>query len=221
MTLDVMRYFAEIADRLMPANRPGFAALFVALLQELAKGCPVSPGTLACALRWPVERVTALLERAADTEYDDEGNIVGYGLTLRETAHALEIDGQRLYTWCALDTLIFPVVLGRAAQVVSHCAGTGAAIVLRITPDAIAKSEPPDPVLSLIVPSTSGDIRHSFCCHVHFFASTFVADGWISRHVGTEIASMREACQLGRALAGRLLQAATVQDGTGLNRPGI
>jgi alkylmercury lyase len=210
--LDATRYFAEIAERLAPANRPGFAALFVALLRELVKGRPVAPRTLASALDWPVEGVTAVLERAQEAEYDDAGNIVGYALTLRETAHALEIDGQRLYTWCALDTLIFPAVLGRTARVLSNCAATGAPIVLTISPNGIEEAEPPDPALSLIVPSASGDIRHSFCCHVNFFASASAADGWISRHVGTEVASIREACQLGRRLAGHLLRAATVRD---------
>jgi len=210
--LDATRYFAEIAERLAPANRPGFAALSVALLHELAEGRAVSREALASALRWPVERVTRALERATDTEYDDEGNIVGYGLTLRETPHALAIDGRRLYTWCALDTLIFPAVLGRTARVVSHCAATRAPIVLTVTPDGIDRAEPSDPVMSLVVPGPTIDLRHSFCCHVHFFASAFAADGWRSRHVGTEIASIQEASRLGRDLAVHLLQAATVRD---------
>ncbi|WP_455153162.1 organomercurial lyase [Cupriavidus basilensis] len=39
-------------------------------------------------------------------------SLVGYGLTLRETRHAFEVDGRRLYTWCAFDTLFraYPVV---------------------------------------------------------------------------------------------------------------
>ncbi len=210
--MDTTHCFAEIAERLAPANRPGFAALFVALLRKLVNGHPVSPETLALALGWPIERVTTVLERASDTEYDEEGNIVGYVLTLRETAHAIEINGQRLYTWCALDTLIFPAVLGRTARVFSRCAATGAPIVLTVTPDGIERAEPSDPAMSLVVPGPAIDLRHSFCCHVHFFASAFAADGWRSRHVGTEIASIQEASRLGRELAVNLLQAASAWD---------
>src|SRR3546814_327973 len=88
------------------------AELLVALLRELAKGRPVSRTTLAGILNWPDERIAAVLAQTASTEYDDDGNIIGHGLTLRETAHSFEIDGRRLYAWCALDTLMFPALLG-------------------------------------------------------------------------------------------------------------
>jgi alkylmercury lyase len=207
--LDSTHYFAAIAERFAPAKRHAFAALFVALLHELVKGRPVSQEALASALGWPVERVTAELEQVQGTEYDDDENIVGYGLTLRETAHALDIDGQRLYAWCALDTLIFPAVLGRTAQVVSHCFATGTPIVLAVTPEGIERAEPPDPALSLILPGTASEIRHSFCCHVHFFASASAAERWTTRGAGTEIVSIREACQLGHELARHLLRVAS------------
>ncbi|MCQ4438245.1 organomercurial lyase, partial [Clostridioides difficile] len=53
------------------------------------------------------------LEQAVSTEWDDYGNVVGYGLTLRETPHTFEVDGRRLYTWCAFDTLFFPALIDR------------------------------------------------------------------------------------------------------------
>lgn len=37
------------------------------------------------------------------------GRIVGHELTLRETPHRFAVDGRQLFTWRALDTLIFPV----------------------------------------------------------------------------------------------------------------
>lgn len=39
------------------------------------------------------------------------------GLNLRSTPHWFTIDGKKLYTWCALDTLIFPPILDREAYI--------------------------------------------------------------------------------------------------------
>ncbi|MDT7531239.1 organomercurial lyase MerB [Sphingopyxis sp. SE2] len=201
------RYITEIAESLAPANQPeGFGQLFVVLLRELAKGRPVSQTTLAMSLDWPAQQVNAVLERATSTEYDSDGNIVGYGLTLRETSHIVEIDGRRLYAWCALDTLMFPALIGKTAHVSSHCAGTGAPVSLTISPNEMRDVVPADAAVSLILPQTTADIRQSFCCHVHFFASVMAAKDWASKHQGVEIVSVQDAFRLAQELSRHLLQ---------------
>lgn len=195
----------EIAERLAPTNQPeGFADLFVVLLNELAKGRPVSPTTLALALDWPAEKVAAVLEQARGTEYDDDGSIVGYGLTLRETAHAVEIDGRRLYTWCALDALMLPALIGQTAHVFSRCAATGTPISLTVTPDEIRDVEPADMAVSLVFPEAAADIRLTFCCHVHFFASLAVGHDWAAKDAGSQIVNAHDAFDLGGELARHL-----------------
>ncbi len=203
--MDSSSLIAAIAERLAPANRPqGFRVLLVTLLRELAKGSPVSKDALAQSLGWPVDRVGAVLEMAPVTEYDDNGNVIGYGISLRKTQHAFEIDGQRLYTWCALDTLIFPAVIGKTARVLSHCPQTGEPILLPVTPDEVRRLEPAVAVVSLLMPGTSPDIRSSFCCHVHFFACASAGETWSSGHAGSEIVSVAEAFRFGRAIARQL-----------------
>lgn len=205
--MDLAHYTDELVTRLTMTNRfEGFEDLFVVLLRHLAEGHPVSPETLARDLDWPVERVTTALQEAVSVERDDDGTVVGYGLTLRETVHAFEIDGQRLYTWCAFDTLFLPALINRTAHVVSRCAATGATVSLTVTPSAIHEVEPQDAAVSLIMPQNTTDIRHAFCCHVHFFASTIVARDWVTKHPGIEIVTVHDAFALSRELAQRLLR---------------
>jgi alkylmercury lyase len=205
--MDLALYTDELVTRLTMANRSeGFADLFVVLLRELASGHPVSPATLARLLGWPLERVAAALDEAVSIEWDDEGNVVGYGLTLRETAHAFEIDGRRLYTWCAFDTLFFPALTNRTAHVISRCAATGVPVSLTITPTAIRTVEPAGAAMSLILPQATADIRQAFCCHVHFFASTAVGEDWAAKHAGIETVTVHDAFTVGRERAQGLLR---------------
>jgi alkylmercury lyase len=102
--------------------------LYRPLLRLLADGQPVSIEDLAEAAGRPVDDVRQTVASLPDVELDDEGRIVGYGLTLRETPHRFEVDGKRLYTWYALDTLVFPGLLGRTARIESPCHGTGTTI---------------------------------------------------------------------------------------------
>ena len=204
-----MKLAPYILERLTSVNRTnGTADLLVPLLRELAKGRPVSRTTLAGILDWPAERVAAVLEQATSTEYDKDGNIIGYGLTLRETSHIFEIDGRRLYAWCALDTLMFPALIGQTARVTSHCAATGAPVSLTVSPNEIRDIAPTDAAVSLVLPQETADIRRSFCCHVHFFASAVTAKDWASKHEGVEIVSVQDGFRLGQELNRHLLQTA-------------
>ncbi|AJZ57025.1 alkylmercury lyase [Paraburkholderia fungorum] len=213
--MNLARYAAELVERLTMANQlEGFADLFVVLLRELSKGAPVSPAALALALDWPVGRVTAALAQAVSTEWDDDGNVVGYGLTLRETPHTFEVGGRRLYTWCAFDILFFPALIDRTAHVVSRCAATGVPVSLTVTPNEIQEVEPAGATVSLLLPQATADIRAAFCCHVHFFASVATGQQWAATHHGIEIVSVRDAFSVGRACAERLLRA------TGLRNAG-
>ncbi|EKS72801.1 organomercurial lyase MerB [Caballeronia sp. Lep1P3] len=217
--MNLARCTAELVERLTMGNRSeGFADLFVALLRELSKGAPVSPAVLALALDWPVGRVTAALEQAVSTEWDDDGKVVGYGLTLRETPHTFEVGGRRLYTWCAFDTLFFPALIDRTAQVVSRCAATGVPVSLTVTPTVIEDVAPAGAAVSLILPQDTPDIRHAFCCHVHFFASAATGQQWAATHPGIEVVSVHDAFAVGCERAERLLRATCLRNAGSTDR---
>lgn len=211
--MNTANYVTEIADALSMVNRQeGFAQFFVVLLRELAKGKAVSRQALSSALGWSAGRVKAMLDGMPDIEYDDQGNVAGYGITLRETPHTFEVDGHPLYVWCALDALMFPAMIGKRARVASSCPATGRPVSLVVTPDRVTGIEPPGAVVSLRRPHATASIRQAFCCCVHFFASAPAGEQWISQTGEAEvIMSVGEAFQFGRAIGNQLLGQAGVE----------
>lgn len=198
-------YVNAIAQRLSAADRaetcPG---LFVAALRELAKGDVLSPKELAKRLGLPAEQAMALLDITPGIEYDDQGRLIGYGLTRRETPHAFEVEGRRLYTWCALDALMFPALIGQTAQVRSRCPQTGESVTLTVTPTEVLALSPCGATMSLKLPGSIDDIRTAFCCHVHFFVSREAGEAWCSQRPGAAIVSVEDAFRLGQDIAHQL-----------------
>ncbi|WP_395108298.1 organomercurial lyase MerB [Actinomadura sp. SCN-SB] len=170
------------------------------LLRLLARGWPVTMEELAGVTGRPVEQVRAALAGQGDIEYDDQGQIVGNGITLRPTPYRFIIDGILLFTWCALDTLVFPTLLGRAADVESACHATGAPVRLHVEPDHLTAVEPATTVVSLLTPADRTSIRSSFCNQVHFFANPGAAATWLREHPGASVLPVAQAQRQARPL---------------------
>jgi|SRR5579859_1975208 len=82
------------------------------IFQLLAEtGQPLAPMDVASRLQISPERLAAHLSHAPDTEFDGEGKIVGWGITLVPTQHQFWVKGHSLFTWCAFDTVLFPCLL--------------------------------------------------------------------------------------------------------------
>lgn len=185
--------------------------LFRPLLDLLANGKPVSVEDLAAATDRSTDDVRAALAAQADTEFDEQGRIVGNGITLRPTPHRFVVDGIQLYTWCALDTLIFPALLGRRAEIESPSHANGTPVRLTVDPDGVTSVDPATAVVSLVTPDTTGSIRGAFCNEVHFFATADEAAGWLEQHPGASVVPVADAYQLGRPL----IDAMAAADGPG------
>ena len=196
--------------------------LFRPLLGLLAQGRPVGVEDLASATGRSVEEVRAGLAEHRDAELDDDGRIVGNGITLRTTPHRFVVDGVQLYTWCALDTLIFPALLGRPAEVESPSHLSGKPIRVAVDPGGVTKVDPPSAVVSLVTPDASGSIRGSFCNQVHFFADAAEATSWLGQHPGASVVPVTEAFRLGLPLVDAMTEAdrAPVVDGADGDREG-
>ena len=108
-----------IAHRLT-AQRKDFyqSGVWVALLKLLTHGQPVAISQLAEAADLSPDAVAKIVSCCGDLEVDGQNQIVGMGLTLNPTPHQFQLNGHALYTWCALDTLMYVAALGQAQVVV-------------------------------------------------------------------------------------------------------
>jgi alkylmercury lyase len=206
----------RLAHRLAAAL-PCTDRVSVGLLELLSAGRPVAPRDLAAtlsatALGGAAPRVSdpqaeamvgAALQLMLNVEFDADGRIVGCGLTLAPTDHQIVFTGRPLYTWCAFDTVLFPVLLGRRAEVRSRCHATGIPIRCSIGLDDPEMVAPAGAMISLVVPEQADaccDVRGSFCRHVHFFASPAAASAWQSGHETGDLVSVAEAHAIARRI---------------------
>lgn len=175
------------------------------LARLLAGGTPVSVDELARAGGWSTKEVRAGLEKHPSAEWDEDGRIVGLGITLRPTAHSFSFDGGTVYGWCASDALIFPVLLGKAGIVASTCPATGAEIRVEVTPERVVNVDPPDAVVSEVRPDTRvADVRTEICAVGHFFSSREAAAPWLEHYPQGQVNSVEYDFELHKRVQERL-----------------
>ncbi|WP_288367776.1 organomercurial lyase MerB [uncultured Marinobacter sp.] len=199
----------EIVERLgLTGQRE--AALHVTLLRELALGQPVTVERLAKSLNWTTDEVVLVLEKlhCGTIEYDGQGRLIGFGITLRETQHAFVVNGRPLYTWCALDALMFPTIIDEGAQVQSRCPQTNNSVNMTVTPQGVVSLEPEDAVISLVSVAAAGNIRSAFCCDVLFFASRHAGEAWGRDKPNAQLVTVQKGFELGKRIAHLMLDRA-------------
>lgn len=191
----------SLINRLTTPEETGLdLSVLVPLLRLLANGEPVEIDALAREAALTADQVNDRLAAVPDTEYDDAGRIIGQGLTLRPTNHRFTVNDQELYTWCALDTLIFPTLLDQAAQVESTSPSSGQTIRVTVGPSGVTAVEPTAAVVSLVNPEDMTSIRSAFCNQVHYFTSAEDAQPWLESHPEGKVIPVADAYQLGATL---------------------
>ncbi len=176
----------------------------LAVQRTLAHGKPVPDYAIAAATGLEIREVRAEMEGWPGVVRNEAGRITGFwGLSLGETAHQFIVDGHRLYTWCAWDSLFLPELLGKDAEVVSHSGASGTPLRLRVTAGGAQPFEG-DVFLSFVDPElcdVAGDrVISTFCCHILFFTSKEEGEAWVAeRGEDTFLMTLDEAFELGRA----------------------
>ncbi len=197
--MDTLPQFQEDAKRLA-----------VELSRQLARGEPVQPESLAAALGVPTSEIRTLLEDEQLRGWvfnDDEHRIVGFrGLAIPEMPHKFEVQSRTLYTWCALDSLFIPEIIGKDARVESRDPQTGTVIRLTVTPDGIEAPEPATTVVSVLVGDTDvlqqnpAKIMGTFCHHIFFFSSVEEGQRWAADRDNVAIHPVQDAYQFVTAM---------------------
>ncbi|MFJ6272390.1 organomercurial lyase MerB [Pseudarthrobacter oxydans] len=203
---------SQVTDRLASSETGMQPWLWLPLLKLLALGDPVDAADLAAATGRPVKEVRDALAAMPDAEYDGSGRIVGMGLTQRPTRHRFEVDGEQLYTWCALDTLIFPTLLDASARIESAYDSASTPVRLRAGSSGVTSVEPATAVVSLINPEDITSVRSSFCNQVHFFASPEEAEPWLKNHPEGTVIPVADAYRLASDMAGKMLSQTNAQE---------
>ena len=191
-----------IAERLSEQLQCEQEDLCLPILHQVTRGKPIGIAALAVSLQVSQEEAEQRLLHLPDTEFDQQGNILGWGVTLVPTRHRFQIHGQSLYTWCAFDTVLFPSLLQETAYVQSICETTGQPISFIATPEGITDLTPVTSVLSLILPDARCDcVRGIFCEQSLFFQSEAAASPWIVLHPEAVLLPIEEAAALGSITA--------------------
>lgn len=218
-TLDIPALAAEFTA-VLPNLDSRRQQIALATFRLLAQGKPFRPEELARHANLPAEEVASFFDEWQMVQRDGSGRVVAFGgLTLEPTSHAFEVDGRTLHTWCALDTLFLPELLGRPARIRSTAPDTGEAISLIVDGSGVHGVEPDGAVMTLheVNGFDLKDVVGTFCCYVHFFASEQAARAWAERSEGTYVASIAESFEYGRlynrARLGVALEEASKSDG--------
>jgi alkylmercury lyase len=200
-TNDLQDLAARITAPMRISGGRAFLEFVPQSIDLLARGKPASLEEIAATSAKSPEEVRAALDRFPSAEWDEQGRVVGLGLTLQLTPHRLELEGRTLFAWCALDALLFPILLGRPANIESPCRATGELVHIEVTPTGIEAVKPPSAVVSIVAARDPADFRSISCNNSHFFSSPEAASRWLERHPEATILPAEEAFRLGRLIA--------------------
>jgi alkylmercury lyase len=190
------------------------ARLLVHVLRDLAQGRPVTGVEIdatADRLGWPRKEAHAFLEPL--TERDAAHHVVGLlGLSLAKHPHGFWVNGHRMSTWCAEDTLFLPTLLGQTATIESTSPLSREPVRLTVEPEGVQAISPPGTVVSfpIVDPDQAafGSVEAvwtTFCRRVHFFVSQEEVARWAVGQGDIAILTPDEGFGVGRTLVSRLL----------------
>ena len=160
---------------------------------------------LAAQAGLPVDQTQALL-RQTPSEWDPSGTrLVGLGLTSKPTRHRFQVHGHSLYTWCAVDAMFFPMLIGAPARIQSPCVATGHLIQIDLTPAGVEHVEPSSAVVSVVTPATNvSEVRRAVCAAQNFFRSAEAASQWQAQHPEALLLPVTDMFQLHRRVVGQV-----------------
>jgi alkylmercury lyase len=176
--------------------------LFPTLVRLLAEGEPVSADRLAAAGAMAAADARAQMASHPRVERDRLGRIAGLGVTLTPTPHSFTFDGGTVYGPRATDTLLFPVILGRAGVVESRCPIDGLPVRVDVTPDAVRRVDPAEAMASELRAAERVACNQAEICGLgRFFATRESATWWLAQQPEGMIHTIDVAFEIRRQIA--------------------
>jgi alkylmercury lyase len=187
--------------------------LLVQVLRTLGEGRPVTApdvDRIADALGMDRDDAHAFLRPV--TERDADRIIGALGLSLGDHPHRFTVNGHRMATWCAEDTLFLPALLGQAATIESPSPLSRETVRLTVGPGRVQAVSPAEAVISIAIVDPDGAalatveaIWRTFCRQIHFLASREEAERWAAGRGDIAILTPDEGYRIGRLLVSRFL----------------
>lgn len=204
ITKNYEKFISQFPESFLNASKAE-QEISAAIYRFLSKGHNPSIGEIAKETGHTLQTVEALRDVLKSGVFRNEnGDIIGFGgLTTHKTKHTFTVDGITSYTWCALDALFIPEIIGKLAEVTSVCPVTKETIELSILRNKVVAVNPQSTVLSMVIAETekiTENLVNNFCHFVHFFSSESSAKEWIHSHENTFIVSLDDAMRLAHAL---------------------
>jgi alkylmercury lyase len=191
-----------IRDGLLETDRD-MQHFSVAICRRLATGAPLTRRELADALGLAPTRIASMLDGypATGIDFDANGAILAFsGLSLAKTAHEFVVAGRTLYTWCVLDALFLPEIIGQPAVLRTHCAASGERIEVHLEPKRLRSHRPEGVVMSIVGPDRQAcrdNLRGDFCQHVLLFRDAAAFAEWSKDRDDVAAVSLAEGHALG------------------------
>ena len=125
----------------------------------------------------------------------DGNHITGAGgLSLIPSRHAVFIENQQFWGWCALDAVGIPAGLSANGLVNSACADTGEVVRIDIDAGRLRSATPDDLLISLVAPRLDRSLHDSCCSMIGFYRDALMVPG------DAEAIRVADAMELGRDL---------------------
>jgi hypothetical protein len=176
-----------------------------------------SPTVDDIIVRIPVleaQEITRICRALADKDlivWDDVCQCVhsAYPFSGLPTSHTVHLqEGPTIFALCAVDALGMPVMLGQAADILSHCAYCNARIEVAVSTDGLGRYHPRDSAVWFpMAEDVCCPVAESRCPDINFFCSGMHRDSWWQakgRPEGLPL-TMGEAFDVGREIFGTLL----------------
>jgi len=158
---------------------------------ELLKGNPITKNKFYELVNFNIEKANAILNVLGEFNKNDEITAFS-GLSLTPTNHKFIVGNKTLYTWCALDAILFADWLDVEAKVVSQDPIDNTAIELLVEGDHLISSNPYPLYISWVETLNNCNIRGSLCNYVSFWASEDTAKQWLKNNPDGKLLTLED-----------------------------